>query len=422
VGRWWLVTPEGHGFFSLAIDVVSPDVGATFVEGREFMFAGLPEPGDPSAAHYGHADERLGLPAQRGRHYDHGRSFDFYAANLQRKYGPNYLPVWRRTAVERLRAWGFNTIGNWSEPRLLETQETPYVVPIHTYGDFAKVSSGADWWGKMPDPFDPAFAAAVDEIVAKAASTYRDDPYLIGYFVDNELAWGLGESSDPRLRYGLAVESLTLGAASPAKRAFIGLLADKYRNVEELAAAWDITVSSWDELREVGLTLLSSALARPAVIDDLRAFTALFAETYFRIVGEAIRRHDPHHLYLVSFNVYRADLTGEEWVSFHALGKPALIGEFQFGSTDTGLFWPGLYDVAIEAERGPAYAAYLCSALANPDIVGVHWFQYVDEPLTGRLLDGENGHMGFVSVAYVPYAGLVSAARAANLALLKSLQ
>jgi len=104
------------------------------------------------------------------------------------------------------------------------------------------------------------------------------------------------------------------------------------------------------------------------------------------------------------------------------LRKPALIGEFQFGSTDTGLFWPGLYDVAVEAERGPAYAGYLRSALANPDIVGVHWFQYVDEPLTGRLLDGENGQMGFVSVADVPYAGLVSAARDANLILLKSLQ
>ena len=442
-GRWWLVTPEGHGFFSLGIDVVSPDVGATFIEGREFMFEGLPEPGDLLAAHYSHADERLGLPVQRGRQYDHGRSFDFYAANLQRKYGPDYLRVWRRTAVERLRAWGFNTIGNWSEPPLLETREMPYVVPVHTYGHFAKVSSGSDWWGKMPDSFDPAFAAAVDAIITKSASTYGDDPYLIGYFVDNELAWGLGQSSDPRLRYGLAIETLKLVAASPAKHAFIGQLAEKYREVENFTAAWGIAVRSWDELRAVELTLSSSTLARPAVTDDLRAFTALFAETYFRIVAEAIRRHDPHHLYLgsrfqartpeavaacarycdvVSFNVYRADLTGEEWARLHALGKPALIGEFQFGSTDTGLFWPGLFDVAAEAERGPAYAVYLRSALVNPDIVGVHWFQYVDEPLTGRLLDGENGHMGFVSVADVPYAGLVSAARDANLALLKSLQ
>jgi hypothetical protein len=295
----------------------------------------------------------------------------------------------------------------------------------------------------MPDPFDPAFIAAVDGDVMKAASAYRDDPYLIGYFVDNELAWGLGTATDPQLRYGLAVETLRLGAASPAKGAFVAQLTEKYRDAEQLAAAWGLTVSSWDQLREANTTLSSTMLAKPMVIDDLRAFGALFAETYFRAVAEAIRRHDPHHLYLgsrfqartpeavaacakycdvVSFNVYREDLSGEEWTRFHALGKPALIGEFHFGSTDTGLFWPGLFDVAVEEERGPAYAAYLRSALANPDIVGCHWFQYVDEPLTGRLLDGENGHMGFVSVADIPYAGLVTAARAANLALLKSLR
>jgi hypothetical protein len=441
--RWWLVTPEGHGFFSLGIDVVSPDVGATFVEGREFMFAGLPEPGSPLAAHYGHSDEHGSVTEERDRHFDHGRSFDFYAANLQRKYGADYLPLWRRTALDRLRAWGFNTIGNWSEPYLLERHEMAYVVPIHVYGkegNFARVGSG---WGKMPDPFDPAFIAAVDGDVMKAASAHRDDPYLIGYFVDNELAWGLGQAADPLLRYGPAVETLRLGAGSPAKRAFVAQLTEKYREAENLAAAWGLAVPSWEELRGTSTALSPTTLAKPAVINDLRAFNALFAEAYFRTVADAIRRHDPEHLYLgsrfqartpeavaacakfcdvVSFNVYREDLSGEEWTLFHALGKPVLIGEFQFGSTDTGLFWPGLFDVAVEEERGPAYAVYLRSALANPDIVGCHWFQYVDEPLTGRLLDGENGHMGFVSVTDIPYAGLTSAARATNLALLKSLQ
>src|SRR5262249_1363284 len=30
-GRWQLVTPEGHPFFSLGMDVVSPEVGETFI-------------------------------------------------------------------------------------------------------------------------------------------------------------------------------------------------------------------------------------------------------------------------------------------------------------------------------------------------------------------------------------------------------
>jgi hypothetical protein len=188
------------------------------------------------------------------------------------------------------------------------------------------------------------------------------------------------------------------------------------------------------------MTLSDSALGRGAVIADLAAFTAHYADAYFRSVAMAIRRHDPHHLYLgsrfqartpeaveacarhcdvVSFNVYDRDLSGDEWVRFHELGKPAIIGEFQFGTADRGLFWPGLYDVAAEDQRGPAYARYLRSALANPDIVGCHWFQYVDEPLTGRLLDGENGHVGLVSVADMPYRGFVAELRAANLEVLR---
>ena len=111
-----------------------------------------------------------------------------------------------------------------------------------------------------------------------------------------------------------------------------------------------------------------------------------------------------------------------EWARFHALGKPALIGEFHFGSADRGLFWEGMVGVGREGERGPAYARYIRAVADNPDFVGAHWFQYLDEPLTGRTLDGENAHIGFVTVADLPYEGLVSAARDANFGVLRGLQ
>src|SRR2546421_5372155 len=82
----------------------------------------------------------------------------------------------------------------------------------------------------------------------------------------------------------------------------------------------------------------------------------------------------------------------------------------------------GLVGAGRESERGPAYARYLRAVADNPDFVGAHWFQYLDEPLTGRTLDGENAHIGFVTVADVPYEGLVDAARAANLAIMRDLQ
>jgi hypothetical protein len=82
----------------------------------------------------------------------------------------------------------------------------------------------------------------------------------------------------------------------------------------------------------------------------------------------------------------------------------------------------GLVGVGRENERGTAYARYIRAVADNPDFVGAHWFQYLDEPLTGRTLDGENAHIGFVTVADLPYTELSDAARTANLAILHDLQ
>lgn len=60
------------------------------------------------------------------------------------------------------------------------------------------------------------------------------------------------------------------------------------------------------------------------------------------------------------------------------------------------------------------YAEYVNSAIDNPYLVGTHWFQYIDSPLTGRALDGENYNVGFVSVTDIPYQPLVDAAKDVN--------
>jgi agarase len=66
---------------------------------------------------------------------------------------------------------------------------------------------------------------------------------------------------------------------------------------------------------------------------------------------------------------------------------------------------------ASQEERAAVYADYVTSVLRNPDLVGCHWFQYVDEPLTGRAYDGENYNIGFLAVTDTPYPELVAAAR-----------
>ena len=72
-GRWWLVTPEGHPFWSLGVNAVTADGSRTYVEGREPMFAELPAEGEPLAAFFGEGDDRRGVAAQAGRRFGHGR-------------------------------------------------------------------------------------------------------------------------------------------------------------------------------------------------------------------------------------------------------------------------------------------------------------------------------------------------------------
>ncbi|MGE0801997.1 MAG: hypothetical protein AB7G13_30160 [Lautropia sp.] len=445
--RWLLVTPLGNPFFSLGVNAIQRSNSQTFTEGREFMFAPLPPAGDPLARFAGRQDSRDTLPAsagaQQGRGFGHGATFDFYRANLQRRDGDAATSRWLARTRERLRDWHFNTIGSWSDAALdapTTAQRLPYTRTIHVAGDFARLSDGHDWWAGIPDPFDPRFAAALERAVVAEAGPRRDDPYLIGYFVDNELGWGDGGAADPKRRLALALAVLAMDGRAPqshAKRALVALLRERHRDdARALAASWGTTAADWATLEGA---IAASALpdpSRPAVADDLGAFLALHADRYFSQVAGTLKRQAPNHLYLgarfasrtpqalaacarwcdvVSFNLYLPSLdVGFETAAFRQLGKPALLTEFHFGSSDRGPFWPGVMPVAADADRGPAYRRMIESVLANPDFVGAHWFQYLDQPVTGRWLDGENGHLGLVAITDAPWPALVAAAAAAH--------
>ncbi len=447
-GRWYLVTPEGHPFYSLGVNAVTPDNERTYTEGREWMFSSLPKAQDPAAAYYGQQDDRSGNGSAQGVGYNHGRWFDFYASNLQRTYGKPDAPAafdaarWQAHTLDRLQSWGFNTIGNWSDAGLEGAERVPYTLPLSIVGDYASISTGMDWWGRMPDPFDPRFAMATERAVAIAARDHREDPWLIGYYADNELAWA-GPGATPETRYALALGTLKLTTDIPAKRAFLKQLRDKYRNQEGLSKAWGIELPAWELMEDPGFQGPLPNNEHPQIEADYQHFQETFADTYFKTVSDALKWHAPNQLLLggrfavstpeavkacaqycdvLSFNFYTpTPQDGYDFKALAALDKPVLVSEFHFGSRDRGLFWPGVMEVAHEEDRGPAYDKFLDAALKEPSIVGVHWFQYLDEPLTGRLLDGENGHFGLVAITDLPYSGFVTSVRKSNLAALDRL-
>ena len=442
--RWLLLTPLGNPFFSLGVNAIQLENSETFVEGREFMYQWLPAAGDPLARFAGNRDSADALPleagAQRGRGYGKGTTYDFYRANLHRRDGDGFAAQWLARARERLKRWNFNTIGNWSDASVSQDARIPYTRSIHVAGDFSKLSDGKDWWAGIADAFDPRFGEALDRAVREEAAPRKDDPFLIGYFVDNELGWGDGASKDPRVRYALAYSALNGDAGEPhahAKRALIELLRSRHGgSIQKLSSSWRKNFASWEALQAPLAPQQLPDGRIPSVAADLAAFLELHAERYFEQVAATLKRHDPNHLYLgprfasrnpealgacakscdvVSFNLYLPSVNvGFETEAFRKLDKPAMLTEFHFGSSDRGPFWHGVMPVPAEEERGPAYAQMLESVLGNPDFVGAHWFQYLDQPVTGRWLDGENGHLGLVAITDIPWKGFVGQVRDVN--------
>ena len=63
-----------------------------------------------------------------------------------------------------------------------------------------------------------------------------------------------------------------------------------------------------------------------------------------------------------------------------------------------------------------AYRYYVENAFALPEMIGTHWFQWADQPCTGRF-DGENYNIGLVDVTDRPYKELTEALKTTHLRL-----
>jgi hypothetical protein len=409
-GKWWLVDPEGRLFFSQGIDCVRM-LDITPIEGREGWFRDFP--GDRPEFREFLVPEAFALHG----HYagKRPRCFNFAAANLRRKYGAGWREATADLAHRRLRSWGLNTIGNWSEGAVLRSRRMPYVSTLGTArGPLIEGSEG--YWGKFPDVFDPEWEKATRERLRKGAEGAAGDAWCIGFFVDNEMSWG-DETS-------LAAGALRSPAGQAAKRAFVEALKAKYGEIADLDRAWGTAHGSWEALLEARAAPPGKARG------DLAEFSAKLADRYFAVVREALRSAAPGTLYLgcrfawanpvairaaarhcdvLSFNIYNRSIAGLKLPE--GVDLPVIIGEFHFGALDRGPFHTGLVPVKDQEERARAYEEYVRQVLRHPSFVGCHWFQYQDEPTTGRVYDEENYQIGFVDAADTPYPEIIEAAR-----------
>jgi len=410
-GKWWLVDPEGRLFWSHGIDCVRA-MDVTPIEERESWFEDF-----PGTTPEGQEFVVARAYALKGHYAGHSpKCFSFAGMNLRRKYGPDWRQLYPAIIHQRLRSWALNTIANWSDEATRLMRRTPYTDAIGS-GRTKMIEGSEGYWGKFPDPFDSSFQETLRRGMAGKKGTSAGDPWCLGYFSDNEMSWGDEVS--------LALAASRSPPEQAAKRAFVADLKAKYADIAKLNAAWKTKHDSWD-----ALLANREAPDKKKAWDDLTAFSTRIAEQYFRTVREAIKEVAPKQLYLgcrfawvnaraaaaaakycdvVSYNLYRRSVSDFQFNG--GADVPLIIGEFHFGALDRGMFHTGLVPLANQAERAATYRTYVEGALRHPQFVGCHWFQYMDEPVTGRVYDEENYQIGFVDIADTPYAETIAASR-----------
>jgi hypothetical protein len=293
-------------------------------------------------------------------------------------------------------------------------RRTPYVGTISFSSRRLEGSTG--YWGKFYDVFDPSFRESMRNAAKGFIDKGANDPWCLGFFVHNELAWGSEVS--------LALATLKSPADQTAKKVFVADLKEKYGNVDKLNKVWGTTYASWDDLRTS-----TDEPDRKKAMDDLTAFYTKTAETYFRTIREELKRIAPNQLYMgcrfawvndraaraaakfcdvVCYNQYKYSVEGLRLPD--EIDMPIIIGEFHFGALDRGMFHTGLRKTANQEDRAEKYQSYVQGALRNPYIVGTHWFQYKDQATTGRG-DGENYQIGFIDICDKPYPEIIRASR-----------
>ena len=244
-GKWWFIDPEGYPFISTGIDIMRTGDSYTLLTSREEMFTWLPDKDDPLSNHYSYADYLHSSPVPKGVIYN------FYTANLERKYGEDWFEEWKETALKRTVSWGFTSFGNWSDPEFWgegEENKVPYFADGWSKGNHGTLSNGSDYWGEMPNPYDPLFRESVRIMAEDIANKVENDPWCIGVFVDNEMSWGNQSNNG---HYGLIYSALRyVESISEVKQAIMEFLRDKYLTIDKLNASWETEFSGWERISD----------------------------------------------------------------------------------------------------------------------------------------------------------------------------
>lgn len=372
-GQWWFLTPDDEPFFYKGVCAVN----------------------------------RAGTAG--GRRAKDGR----YAVVVDEKYGYQADPdSFVQAQFDRLRGWGFNALGAWTTEEFFD-RGMPYTEIL----EFFKEGPMLELPGEkrpMPDIFDPAWEQAINAKARTLCAPKRYSKDLVGYFTDNEIGFGrvadigfdLGFANADRFGYSLLRSLLGLKEGVAARERAWAFLWERYENLDQLAAAWDIDLPSEASFQQ--LNAAKVPIQTEAYEADAKAFQLLYAEHYFRTTYQTIKRYDPNHLVMgcrfgappdtallrvvapwmdvLSMNNYRPVLYERIDHVYQHTDLPVLIGEFSWN--------PDLFKyVPLPNEPEDGYSLkervwkrgeqVLLRAATHPAMVGYTWYRWVANTTEG---------------------------------------
>jgi agarase len=301
-----------------------------------------------------------------------------------------------KSRVGQIKGWNFNSVQ--SRPGALPGIPYTFILGL-------AASTTPDLWllGLVPDYFSPAFREAIERRAAELVPAVANDPWLIGFFTDNEVRW----FPDIRSKETILETFLKKPPDSPGYQRAMAFLNERGHTAENI---------TWE---------------------DKADFLEVAAAQYGRICRDAIRRHDKNHLILgsrfnerapialtkalgpyfdvFSFNTYEFRAPKYKLKEMAGLtGKPTLVTEFSFKAMDSGN--PNTVGagepVATQQDRAELFADFVQDLARLPTCIGFFWFRYRDQPKEtkgGRSPGGwgaENSNYGVVKVDGTPWTVL----------------
>jgi hypothetical protein len=396
--RWWLVDPRGERFYAVGTDHVN---------------------------YYSHWCQKLGYAP--------------YSRNCERLYGSP--AKWGETATKRLREWGFNLLGagNIEQVRYQGLAHTLFADFGSTFSDVSALVEKTTWTG-FPNVFDPRWEAYCNARAKITCSANRTDPWLLGYFLDNELEW-YGKAGREE---GIWIDTMKRPATHTGKRALVDRLKAAQPTLAGFNETWGQKATTWDDV----LALTELPAPNDAARAIQKAFLADVAERYFAASAAAIRKVDPNHLVIgsrfagdapewawkacarhcdvVTFNNYpRIDFVGGDlselagvFTKYYAMvERPMMITEWSFPALDAGL--PSQHGAGMrvdtQEQKAQCYEVMQHLLFRLPFMVGSDYFMWGDEPALG-ISDTfpEDSNYGLVNEEDKPWPELTAMATKLN--------